>query len=222
MTQLLLDLKPEQIPALDNFIAGNNTELLGRLRGLANPGSFDLVYLWGPEGCGRTHLLAATAHLAAARRPVTTSICDESLVPGSLLVIDDIDRLDDASQVTLFQAFNSARFAGLAILLSGPLPPRDLSLREDLRTRIGQTLIYEIKPLSDEEKTAALRHHAWIRGMRPDDGIFHYLLRHGRRDLPSLMAVLDGLDRASMEQKRPATLPLLKQVMQLQLESEPE
>jgi len=51
-----------------------------------------------------------------------------------------------------------------------------------------------------------------------DPGVVHYLLRHGRRDLPSLMAMLDSLDRASLEQKRPPTLPLLRELMQSSLD----
>ena len=89
-------------------------------------------------------------------------------------------------------------------------------LREDLRTRIGQSLVYEVRSLTDEEKSAALHRHALMRGMRVDKGLVRYLLSRGRRDLPSLMAVLDSLDRATLEQQRPATLPLLKEVMELQ------
>ncbi|MDO8933639.1 MAG: DnaA regulatory inactivator Hda [Rhodocyclaceae bacterium] len=229
MTQLLLDLKPEQIPTLDNYVAGINAELVGRLRALAGPGGFDMIYLWGPAGSGRSHLLAATAQLAAARRAATliggADVGAElPLAPGGLLVIDDVDALSADAQVALFRAFNSARLVGLSLLLAGPVPPLRLDVREDLRTRIGQALIYELKPLSDEEKSAALRSHALLRGMKVDDGLVQYLLRHGRRDLPSLMAVLNGLDRASLEQQRPATLPLLKEVMELQLQfdSDPE
>jgi DnaA family protein len=97
------------------------------------------------------------------------------------------------------------------------VPPLQLQLREDLRTRIGQTLIYEVKTLNDEQKAAALRRHALERGLKVDDGLVRYLLSHGRRDLPSLMAVLDHLDRATLERQRPATLPLLKEALQLQL-----
>jgi DnaA family protein len=227
MTQLLLDLKPEQIPSLDNFVAGINTELVGRLQALAGAHGFDLLYVWGPPGSGRTHLLAATARAAALQRP-TSLLAGEQVgaelpvVPGGLLVIDDIDQLSADGQVALFRAFNSARLIGLSLLLAGPLPPLQLQLREDLRTRVGQSLIFEVKPLSDDEKSDALRHHALQRGMRVDDGLVHYLLRHGRRDLPSLMAVLNHLDQASLEQKRPATLPLLKEVMEFQFDSDHE
>lgn len=221
--QLLLDLKPQQPPTLDNFVAGSNAELVSRLRGLADRGSFDALCLWGPTGCGKSHLLAATVALAAARRPARLLAAAEVgteivAAPGTLLAIDDIERLDDAAQVALFRTFNAARIAGLAILLAGREPPARQRLREDLRTRMGQALVYEVKALTDDEKSAALRRHALMRGMKVDDSLVRYLLSRGRRDLNSLMAVLDSLDRASLEQKRPATLPLLKEVMQLQLD----
>jgi DnaA family protein len=107
---------------------------------------------------------------------------------------------------------------GLAMLLSGRVPPLQLKLREDLRTRIGQMLIYEIKPLSDDEKAAALAQHALLRGMRMEPGVVQYLLRHGRRDLPSLLAMLNHLDRVSLEQQRPPTVPLLRELLQTRLD----
>lgn len=227
MTQLLLDLKPEQIPSFDNFVAGINAELVGRLRALTRASGFDILYVWGPPGSGRTHLLAATACAAEPQRPTHLLAGGEvgaelPVAPGGLLIIDDIDRLSADGQQALFRAFNSARLVGLSLLLAGPQPPLQLQLREDLRTRVGQSLIFEVKPLSDDEKSAALRRHALLRGMRVDDGLVQYLLRHGRRDLPSLLAVLNHLDQASLEQKRPATLPLLKEVMEFQFDSDHE
>ncbi len=223
MTQLLLDLRPNQPPSLDNFIAGANDELLSRLRLLAAPGCFDALYLWGAPGCGKSHLLGAAASLALRRRPVLLlSGCrpaktDFRAPPGGLLAVDDVDALDDDAQIALFRIFNTARLIGLGLLLAGHRPPAQLKLREDLRTRIGQTLIYEVKTLNDEQKAAALRRHALERGLKVDDGLVRYLLVHGRRDLPSLMAVLDHLDRATLERKQYATLALLKEALQLQL-----
>lgn len=221
--QLLLDLAPDWTPTLDNYVAGANDELLGRLRALTESRSFDAVYLWGPAGCGKSHLLAAAAGEARGRRPVRlchAAEVDGELAPagGALLVIDDVHRLGAAAQVALFRAFNAARMTGLALLLAGRCPPRELELREDLRTRIGQCLIYEVRALSDSEKDAALRRHALLRGMKLDDGVVQYLMRHGRRDLPSLMAMLDALDRGSLEQKRQPTVPLLRELMQTSLE----
>ena len=225
--QMLLDLKPEQPPTLDNFVVGANAELLQRLRGLGDTRSFEALYIWGPPGCGKSHLLEATAATAHGRRIVvflkgSEAGAELTLAPGTLLVIDDVQGLSEEAQVALFRAFNAARFLGLAVLLAGGEPPLRLELREDLRTRIGKTLIYEIQSLSDEEKSAALRRHAIERGMLMDPGVVQYLLRHGRRDLPSLMAMLGSLDRASLELKRPPTLPLLRELMQTSLDLDKE
>lgn len=218
--QLLLDIGPEAAPpTLDNFIVGDNHELMARIRALGDPGIFDQVYLWGVSGCGRSHLLAGARELASA---AGRSVCfmrggdldgELNAPPGSLIIIDDIDTLDETAQVTLFRTFNAARLVGLALLLAGDKPPLQLELREDLRTRIGATLIYEVHPLSDTEKAAALRHHAATRGMRIDDALIDYLLHHGRRDLPSLLWMLNEADQTSLELKRPLTLPLLRGVL---------
>jgi len=227
--QLLLNIRPETAESLDNFVIGDNTELLARLRAQTDPGSMDQIYLWGPPGSGRSHLLRGVARLAQARaRPVSFSegaglASEPELPPGTLLIVDDIDDMGEIAQISLFRTFNAARVNGLALLLSGSTPPLRLksALREDLRTRIGSALIYELQPLSDVEKAIALRRHGDGRGMRIDDALIDYLLHHGRRDLPSLMAVLDALDRTSLEQQRPLTLPLLREVLQTSLELNP-
>ena len=217
--QLTLDIRPERYPTLDNFVAGANAELVARLRTVAQPRAFDAVYLWGPGGCGRSHLLQATRAAAeqAGRRVALVAAEEAGAVlpcpPGGLLIVDDIDRLGEAAQVALFRAFNSARLAGLALLLAGAAPPLELKLREDLRTRIGQAMVYQVKPLSDEEKAATLHSQAGQRGLRVDDEVIGYMLRHTPRDRPSLMAVLDELARASLERKRPVTVPLLKEML---------
>lgn len=220
--QLLLDIHPQPSPSLDNFIVGDNAELVARLAALVDPDVFDQVYLWGMPGSGRSHLLRGTLAAARARRRPVCFIegarLGEELTaqPGSLIIVDDVDQLGAAAQITLFRTFNAARLVGLALLLAGSSPPLQLTqtLREDLRTRIGNALIYEVRTLGDAEKAAALRNHAASRALLIDDALIDYLLHHGRRDLPSLLAALDALDRASLEQRRPATLPLLRSILQ--------
>jgi len=224
--QLLLDIRPVALATLDNFVVGDNAELLARLATLATPGGVDQIYLWGPPGSGRSHLLRGTAKLAQARaRPVRFSEgarlgAELAVAAGTLVIVDDVDDLDESAQISLFRIFIAAREQGLALLLSGSTPPLHLkaTLREDLRTRIGSTLIYELHPLTDADKAAALKSHGAGRGMRIDDALVDYLLHHGRRDLPSLLAVLDALDQISLEQQRPLTLPLLREILQTSLE----
>lgn len=216
--QLLLDIHHSEPPTFENFVIGSNRELVERLAELSAPEGIDAIYVWGPAGSGRSHVLAATAAAAKDKRPIChmdSALLGDSLEleSGTLLVVDDLDRLSPAAQITLFRTYNSARLGRYGLLFAGPVPPAELVLREDLRTRIGQCLIYEIKPLTDEEKAAALRHHAEGRGMRLDDAVIAYLLRHGRRDLPSLLAAVEALDKTSLELKRPATLPLLREIL---------
>jgi DnaA family protein len=101
----------------------------------------------------------------------------------------------------------------MAMLLSGPAPPAQLALREDLRSRVSSALVFEVKPLSDEDKARTLERHAAARGFELAGEVIDYLLNRGQRDLPSLLAVLDALDRASLEKKRHVTIPLLRKVL---------
>ena len=219
--QLLLDIHRPQTPTLDNFVIGDNRELIQGLHALPQPDAVQRLYLWGPAGSGKTHLLRAVAAAAAELRPVyitPAATVGERLdvPPGTLLIVDDLEQLHPIAQIALFRAFIAAGPDRLALLLSGTTPPMSLALdaaREDLRTRVGQCLIYEIKPLSDEEKAAALHHHADGKGMKLEEAVVQYLLRYGRRDLPSLLATVDALDQASLELKRPATLPLLRDIL---------
>ncbi len=94
------------------------------------------------------------------------------------------------------------------------MPPLQLALREDLRTRLGSGQIHRLRPLSDEEKRAALAAQARERGMSLAPEALDYLLARAPRDMRSLAAILAALDRYSLEQKRPLTLPLLRSVLQ--------
>ncbi len=219
MRQLTLDIRPEAPPSFDNFVPGANGELLARLRAVTEPKAGEALYLWGAQGSGRSHLLHAAiqaAHVAglAAHYLAGADVGDDlPAAPGGLLAIDDVERLSAGAQIALFRAFNALRHGGPTLLVSAAAPPLRLSLREDLRTRLGSALVFEVRPLSDEDKAQTLAGHARQRGMRLDPGIIQYLLRHGRRDLRWLLAVLDALDAASLEQQRPITLPLLRQIL---------
>ena len=219
MSQLLLDLRLPPPTGFADFITGANEELIARLKTLADPFVCNAVTLWGPSGCGKSHLLAATASEAAPHRPVrllTAASVGEGIdaPEGALIVIDDLQHLDAVAQLTLFRLFNGARSMLHSLLLATRLPPRALAVREDLRTRIGQTLIYEVRPLSEADTCAALAHHAAARGMVLSDELLTYLLTRVQRDLPTLLALLDRLDCASRAAKRPPTLPLLREVLQ--------
>lgn len=198
MRQLALGISPPPEPTLENFVPGANRELVARLRELAEGRLAEsILYLWGEPGSGRSHLLAAAAR--AATRP--------------LVVADDVDALDAAQQLALFNQINATRDSGGAVLAAGSAPPARLRLREDLRSRLGWGLVYQVKPLTDAERAQFLQAEAERRGMRLADDVVAYLLTHVRRDLASLGGVLDLLDRVSLERQRPITLPLVREAL---------
>lgn len=229
MKQLLLDLQADAPPTLENFVVADNAEIIASLRALTgSAGSAELpaphLYLWGARGSGRSHLLqASVSAIRAGGHPARylAAAAVEQAVPeevGAVLAIDDVDQLSAAAQVALFNAFNRSRTLQQTLLLSGPLPPRALELREDLRTRIGQCLVYELQGLDDASRAAILHRWAQRRGLRLSDEVIDYLLRHGRRELPCLLHVLGELEHAALERQRPITLPLLRELMQRGLE----
>jgi DnaA family protein len=214
MTQLLLGISPDWTPTLDNFVAGRNAELLAALRNaLAQPGSVRGIYLWGEAGSGKSHLLQAV--VAQARAAGRSAICLCGAVPEAMEVaaVDDVDTLDADAQIALFELYNRMQESAGLLLVSGNAAPAHLRARDDLRTRLGWGLVYQVQSLSDEEKAQALEQHAAARGFILPQEVTHYLLRHGRRDLPALLAVLDALDAHCLRLKRAASVPLLKDVM---------
>lgn len=98
---------------------------------------------------------------------------------------------------------------------AGLSSPMQMGLRDDLATRLAWGLVYQLHPLTDEEKAFALRNHARERGMRLPEEVLDYCLRHLRRDLPTLMATLDALDEWSLTTKKPVTVPMLRKLLQL-------
>lgn len=224
MSQLLLDIAPVNPPTLDNFVAGRNLELLSALRhalsGISGAGGSErCFYVWGGAGSGKSHLLQACVHAAMdaghSASYARGGVPPQDMVTGAAVVaVDDVEQLDNAAQIGLFNLYNQMRESGGMLLVSGRESVLHIKLRDDLRTRLGWGLVYQVHGLSDEEKALALSRHAQAKGFVLPPEVTQYLLRHGRRDLPSLMAVLDALDAHSLRLHRAPSVPLLKEVLQ--------
>jgi len=214
MRQLLLELARPPPPTLESFCAGRNGAALQALRGALADGE-RFVFLWGPGGSGKTHLLRGFAAAAGAVY-VAAASADWTQAEGlAAAAVDDVARLGSAGQVALFDLCNSLRAVGGALAASGEAPPAQLALRADLRSRLASGIVLQLHPLSDEEKATALRRHAAGRGIALEDEAVRYLLTHFDRDMGTQIAALDALDRYSLERKRPITLPLLKEALSL-------
>jgi DnaA family protein len=213
MRQLLLDFTRAPAPTFANFVHGANAEPAHALEAASGGDCPErVIYVWGEPGAGKTHLLKAFATAAAPRHARFVRAADfRALDASGIVAIDDVERLPEPLQVDLFNAFNDRAFSLLVV--SAAAAPRDVALRRDLATRLATGLTYRVVPLTDEEKSAALGAHARSRGFALAEEVSSYLLTHSRRDMGSLIAALDSLDRYSLETGRPITVPLLKQAL---------
>jgi DnaA family protein len=216
MKQLPLRIAPGPAPTLANFMPGANAALLSALQERPLPAS---LYLWGPAGVGKTHLLAALA--AGARERGEPVVAADAATPtpwewpeaGALVLIDDCDSLDAAAQHAAFALYVGAAGCRAPVVAAGRLPPVDLPVREDLRTRLGSGLVFRVQPLGDREALEVLVREADRRGIALSDEVTSYLLTRFARDLGSLMGLLDALDEFSLSQKRSVTVPLLRRML---------
>ncbi|MGI4814448.1 MAG: DnaA regulatory inactivator Hda [Janthinobacterium lividum] len=226
--QLLLDLGAPPSPTFRNFVETGNEEVHARLQALAaalatSPDALSpadrTLYIWGAPGTGRSHLLHAvcqalppgSARLLGAHSPLHAfEPAPEVLCYG----IDDCEALSPAAQIAAFNLFNETRAGGsAALVVTGSAAPLHLAVRDDLRTRLGWGLVYQLAPLADAGKIVALTRAAKERGLALAADVPDYLLNHFARDMPHLMAVLDALDRFSLERHRAVTVPLLRAML---------
>jgi len=218
-SQLILELAPPPAASLANFVPGRNRAAVEALAALAAGRAAErVIYLWGGPGTGKSHLIAAVWHetLAARRRAHLVEYIadlDEAVDESGLIAVDDVDTLPGPAQVKAFDLFNRVRAAGGAFAAAGTSAPARLRVRADLRTRLRSGLQFELHPLTDEEKAAALAAHAEERGMKLPADVATYLLRRLARDLGTQFAVLDAIDRYSLALKRPVTLPLVREAL---------
>ena len=213
--QIPFDFFLPEAPRFDNFVVGDNSEVAARLQALVAgaESSARAVVLWGGRSVGKSHLLAAVAadstpsslllH-AASRFPA------DPFVSARILCVDDADQLTIEQQAWLFTAFNHVAQSGGVTIATGQTPPGRWPLRDDIRTRMGSGLAFELLPIPQDDLPAALSSYASGRGFDVGNEVLTFLLSHHQRDIASLCQTLAGADRLSLALKRRVTVPLLR------------
>jgi DnaA family protein len=217
-----LSIGPERAVTFDTFVAGTSAANAAALAHLRSHAAFAgaPLYLWGPSGSGKTHLLRALAnavHDAGGRAAwfdggvaAPWSVCED----WSLVVLDGCEAFDAMQQQAAFALFIDAASRNIQVAASGGLPPVDLPLRDDLRTRLAWGHVFALEPLGESDARATLRREADRRGIFMSDEVMGYLLTRFSRDLKHLMSLLDRLDEFSLAEHRAVTVPLLKKMFE--------
>jgi DnaA family protein len=218
MKQIPLAIGPDSLPTFDSYLTSANAAAVAHLRALAMPAA--PVYLWGPAGSGKSHLLRALVHEVQVLGESAGCFDADDATPWvpqegwSLVVVDRCEELDAQRQQAAFALFVQAADMGVQWAAAGRVPPVDLPLRDDLRTRLAWGHVFALQPLGEGETRAALRREADRRGIFLSDEVMDYVLNRSARDLGTLMQVLERMDRFALARQRSVSVPLLRQMLQ--------
>jgi DnaA family protein len=226
MKQIALDIGLAGGPTLAGFFAGPNEAALRHLELWVGEKSGSVIrspvptYLWGDSGSGKTHLLKAVREAlretgaavgwldAAVQEP------PEFNENWAAVLMDDVHLYTSVQQHAAFNWFVNAQTHQRWVLGAGELPPADLKLRDDLRTRLGWGHVFQLQVLGEPERRAVLRQAADARGVFLGDDVMDFILTRFSRDLGSLMELLDLIDGYALQTKRGITIPLIKSMME--------
>ena len=226
MKQLALDIGLATGPTLAHFFAGPNEAALRHLElwtGSAQTAATRSpvpTYLWGGSASGKSHLLKSVRE-ALREQGATVGWLDPSVAEPpdfdehwAAVLFYDVHQFNTVQQHAAFNWFVNAQTWQRGVLAAGEVPPADLRLREDLRTRLGWGHVFQLHTLTDPERRAVLRQEADARGVFLGDEVMDFMLTRFSRDLGSLMLLLEQLDAYALQTRRAITIPLIKAMLE--------
>ncbi len=187
------------------------------------------IYLYGPTGMGKSHLLQAACHqsdtlgLASLYLPLQELVdyspqdLFEGLEQLELVCLDDIQCVLGKKQweQALFNLFNRLAENKTRLLVSGDCAIRELPIKlPDLQSRLSWGSVYKLSAIGDEQQLAVFQFRAEKRGLAVNDEVAQYIYHRCQRDMDALVDVLDKLDSASLKEQRRLTVPFVKLVLQ--------
>jgi DnaA family protein len=225
--QIPLQLQPPRPDRLEDFVAGPNRAALQAVRHLLDePGSS--LFLSGPQGSGKSHLLNALCHAARergmgafyiplGRLPEEAAAGLEGLQALDLVCVDDIDRVagNPVWERALFRCFNEVRATSGRLLISSQQPLRSLQFDlPDLASRLAWGVRLKLQFPDDAGKLEILGQRARSLHIELPDDVQSYLLKHSKRDMASLLTLVERIRDAAFAGKRKITVPLVREVME--------
>lgn len=222
--QLPLELGFADSACFDNFYHQANEELLQALKSTVSDSEPWLVYVYGPKGSGKSHLLYATLKLAQEQNlsamfvglsnPSLSPEMIEALDTQNLICIDDVNQWSGQIEAerALFALFEKIRSSKGKLIVSSSQSPEDSGFElKDLVSRLGSGLVYSVQPLDDEQQHHAIKLRAKQKGLTISEDAITFLLRRTSRDTTELFKILDEIDRVSLIEKRRITIPFLRE-----------
>lgn len=228
MKQLALPIRLNEAATLENYIAGPNVQLHHYLRRFLDTDGELQAYLWAASARGKSHLLQAMCHRAAAsgvrasylplasmtqRRPEMF----DGMERLGLIAIDDLDLIsaDEQWAEALFHLINRCRQSGCRLLFAAKASPHRIEVAlPDLKSRLSWGPVFHLDPLGDAELLTFIRNRARQRGLTIPAEAAHYIVKHLPRDIRYLETLIAALDDEALASRRRVTLPLVKRVVE--------
>ena len=211
-----------EAPSFDNFVPGGNRAVVDAVRESAAGRGDRYLFLTGPAGTGKTHLLIAAAraakgfYLDPAEGDVGPPVT-ERLETSRLVCLDGVGAALGRPdwEEALFRLFNALETAGTPLLVADRAPPARLRIAlPDLASRLASGPVLQLATLADEALQRVLVTRARERGIDLTPRVAGYLLTRERRDVRHLLALLDRLDRGSLAAQRPVTIPFVRSILE--------
>lgn len=227
MQQLPLGVRLQDRATFDSFVVGPNAQIVARVQAMA-VGGRAVVWVCGPSGSGRTHLLHAlcaavplpvrVAYLPLSSLPEGEGVAAalESAAEVDLLCLDDLDSVigQPAAERALFSVYRKLEERQRGLLVSASQTPAALSWTlADIGSRFSASEVFVLHPLDEAEQHEALMRRAAARGLDLPEDTARFLLRRAPRDMASLCRLLDDIDVASLSAQRRLTVPFVRALL---------
>ena len=222
--QLTLDLFKTAQHDFASFVPGANHEAVRAVREWSGRSGARIVHLRGGAASAKSHLLQAATVAAASSGARAMYVPLRELFAEGVQLLDDLDSvdmlaLDDIDvcaghmdwERRLFNLYNAVHGSERWLLWSAR--GEGAFALPDLASRVKASLIYQLHELSASEKAAVLGSRARARGLELPEAVVEFIMLRERRDMTTLVALLDELDAVALAQGRALTVPLVREVL---------
>jgi len=227
MRQLPLGLQRRLTSRFATFHPDGNEAAVAALSALVRGPGLPALWLAGPVGAGKSHLLQSACAAAGetggavAYLPLADDATRHPDLLGGLesldaVLLDDVDEVmgQEEWERALFRLYNEMGERGGRLVLAAQSTPAAARIRlPDLASRLRASLVHVVVPLPEPGHAAALLRRAEMLGLELPPDTMAWLLRRAPRDYAALCRLLDRLDLAALAAQRRLTVPFVRGVL---------
>ena len=224
----------------ENFVVGSSNQLAHACSvAVSNcPGGdlgYNPLFIYGPSGLGKTHLMYAIANTVHDRDPEKAIICVKSeeflneLIDcvskknmkkfrdkyrsADMLLIDDVQFIagKTSTQEEFFHTFNALYEAKKQIVLTSDRPPKEMyTLEERIQTRFSQGMIVDVQPPEYELRLAILRKKSEKGNIQIPNEVIVFLAERLNSNIREIEGALKKIGAVALISGKPVTLEMVK------------